>query len=458
MILFIDGGITITYIIANVSLKIYEKIIEKYMKYIPASKKRDFNLEIHKFYNNVLYNLITENDSPIKTFINQFIDEENILEKTSDRFELKRNNIINDSNKSKSKFNIIVIGPTGSGKSTLINEFFQIKDAKESYGDIGTLGFHDYTTANSEYKLIDSQGLDYSENIKDYTKLLKDKIIEFNKHPDTFIDMIYYCTNNQTRLQQEEINLIKEIEKIYDLKRVPLIIIHTQAISDQFHSQFEKFVKTKYEDKFTVTKMLARDLDNKEAEGMEELKKVTKEKKENIFENSYYCKFIANVSKNIYQNYSDNIFITAIKGIIKTSKEDSIEDMFYKIFNMYRFEGKNKSFNNNQKIKLEELTTNIIRNYRRDIDAFIRIVIKYNAESDTYYLLYQNKITEEEKEDKMQELLKKKYRDEFYEFKEDIDTLLFPCLVDILKTKIIAYFNQRVMIHLKPKIEELMAH
>lgn len=204
--------------------------------------------------------------------------------------------------------------------------------------------------------------------------------------------------------------------------------------------------------------MLARDLDNKEAEGMEELKKVTKEKKENIFENSYYCKFIANVSKNIYQNYSDNIFITAIKGIIKTSKEDSIEDMFYKIFNMYRFEGKNKSFNNNQKIKLEELTTNIIRNYRRDIDAFIRIVIKYNAESDTYYLLYQNKITEEEKEDKMQELLKKKYRDEFYEFKEDIDTLLFPCLVDILKTKIIAYFNQRVMIHLKPKIEELMAH
>ena len=187
------------------------------MKYIPTSKKRDFNLEIHKFYNNVLCNLITENNSPIKTFINQFIDEENILEKTSDRFELKRNNIINDSNKSKSKFNILVIGPTGSGKSTLINEFFQIKDAKESYGDIGTLGFHDYTTPNSEYKLVDSQGLDYSENIKDYTKLLKDKIIEFNKHPDTFIDMIYYCTNNQTRLQQEELNLIKELEKIYEI-------------------------------------------------------------------------------------------------------------------------------------------------------------------------------------------------------------------------------------------------
>ena len=32
MILLIDGGITITYIIANVSLKIYEKINEKYTR------------------------------------------------------------------------------------------------------------------------------------------------------------------------------------------------------------------------------------------------------------------------------------------------------------------------------------------------------------------------------------------------------------------------------------------
>ena len=79
------------------------------MEYSKKKLQRDFNLEIHKFYNNVLCNLITENNSPIKTFINQFIDEENILEKTSNRFELKRNNIINDSNKSKSKFNILVV-------------------------------------------------------------------------------------------------------------------------------------------------------------------------------------------------------------------------------------------------------------------------------------------------------------------------------------------------------------
>ena len=84
---------------------------------------------------------------------------------------------------------------------------------------------------------------------------------------------------------------------------------------------------------------------------MEELKNITQQKKENIFENSYFCKFIAHVSQNIYQDYSDNIFITTLKGFIKTSKEKSIEDIFSKLFNMYRFEKKGKSFNNEQKSK-----------------------------------------------------------------------------------------------------------
>ena len=72
----------------------------------------------------------------LKNFIDQFIEEENILIKTANKFEEKSSKIINESRKLKNKFNILVIGPTGSGKSTLVNEFFGIKDAKECYGDV----------------------------------------------------------------------------------------------------------------------------------------------------------------------------------------------------------------------------------------------------------------------------------------------------------------------------------
>ena len=216
-------------------------------------------------------------------------------------------------------------------------------------------------------------------------------------------------------------------------------------------------MRDKYEGKYPVIKILARDLDDKRAEEMEELKNITRQKKENIFENSYYSKFIANISQNIYKDYSDNIFITKLKGFLETSKMDSIADILYKLFNMYRFEKKGKSFNNEQKSKLDEFKTYLINNYLQNIDNFIKIVIKYNAESDVYYELSKGKIWENEKEDRIEEFFNEKLR-EFDTFKEDIDALLFPCLLDILKTKIISYFNQRVMLHLKPKIDELMAH
>ena len=38
----VDGGITLTYIIVNISLKAYNEIVEKYMEHIPSKKKRDF--------------------------------------------------------------------------------------------------------------------------------------------------------------------------------------------------------------------------------------------------------------------------------------------------------------------------------------------------------------------------------------------------------------------------------
>ena len=42
-------------------------------------------------------------------------------------------------------------------------------------------------------------------------------------------------------------------------------------------------------------------------------------------------------------------------------------------------------------------------------------------------------------------------------FKEDIDKIVFPCILDVLKIEIIKIFNSEVFESLKPKIEKLMA-
>lgn len=189
---------------------------------------------------------------------------------------------------------------------------------------------------------------------------------------------------------------------------------------------------------------------------MEDLKIATKIKKENNSESAYYCKFIANVSKNIYKDYTDNLLITTIKGIFINSKEDNVEDLFYKIFNMYRFEKSNKVFGDESLFTLNEFQNELIENYKNDIDDFIRIVIGCDAGSDAYYEKSKKKMIEDQMEERIDELCDKKLN-ELDEFKKDIDELLFPCFVDVLKTKMIACFNQKVMLHLKPQIDRLMA-
>ena len=458
LILYIDGGLTLAYIISNLIINVYDKIIQKYLQYIPNSKKRDFKMEINKFYENILKDIVNDNDNnQLKDFVNKFIEKEKILSKTTNEFNKKRKKFLDESNKSKTKFNILVIGKTGAGKSTLINEFLQIRKAQENYGDVGTIGFHTYTTTDTEYALIDCEGLDLKRSIKDYIKLLKNKIIEYNKNPETFIDMIYYCTNNNTRLETEEISLINELEKIYDNELVPFIIVHTQSISEEFHTKFKDFVNEKYEGKYPVIKVLARKIDDKEAEGLDNLKYITKQKKENVLECSYYSKFIANVSKHLYSNYNDNILITKIKGIFYNNKEETLEDMLKKIFNMYRFQDEDAIFTPDQKSKLSEFKKKIVKNYKNNLDSFIYIVIEYNATSDAYYELSKEKIKYDDLDSRISELIRIKKK-EFNDFKNGIDTLLYPCLIDILKTKIISYFNQKIMIHLKPEIDKLMAH
>ena len=214
----------------------------------------------------------------IEEIINEFILEEDIIKKTNDKFDINRDRFINDSNKLKNKFNILVIGPTGSGKSTLINEFLNLEENKaiEGYGDTITLDFKEYTSKNSKYNFIDSQGFDFSKPISEFSKIIKSKITKCNENPKSFIDMIYYCTNNMNRFQTQEIQVINELKKLFNLEKIPLIIVFTQCYFEEDYIKMKNFIQDKYKyENFSTLRVVARQKDIIPSYGLDELKDET---------------------------------------------------------------------------------------------------------------------------------------------------------------------------------------
>lgn len=118
---------------------------------------------------------------------------------------------------------------------------------------------------------------------------------------------------------------------------------------------------------------------------------------------------------------------------------------------------KNVNFKNNQKEKIKILKETLLKNYNNNIDEFIEIVIKYNAEREVYYENKNNKLTQEELKIRISEKYGKKRRNEFDSFKEVIVELFFLCLLEIFKTKIISFFIEIIMKHVEPKIKQLMS-
>jgi small GTP-binding protein len=168
------------------------------------------------------------------------------------------------------KVNIVVVGKTGVGKSTLINAVFQGELARTGTGRPVTQHTQEISKPGVPVCIFDTKGLevaDYSAIHKEINRLVSSRAREAD--PLEHIHLAWLCIPEATkRVEEAEITLARDLAK-----RVPLIVVLTKSVEEE---GFAAEVAALISEARAVVPVLARDMSLRggtvfKAFGLEEL-------------------------------------------------------------------------------------------------------------------------------------------------------------------------------------------
>ncbi|MCR4655347.1 MAG: 50S ribosome-binding GTPase [Lachnospiraceae bacterium] len=159
--------------------------------------------------------------------------------------------------------NVIVAGKTGVGKSTLINSVFREKLAETGMGKPVTTHMRKLTKKDFPLAIYDTRGFELG---KDAQKEVKQEVLNTikegiaTKDVNKAIHCIWYCINTASnRIEQEEIDWLRDFAKENQITQVPVIIILTQAFSKKKADELRKYILDQNLDVVQVVPVLAED-------------------------------------------------------------------------------------------------------------------------------------------------------------------------------------------------------
>lgn len=157
--------------------------------------------------------------------------------------------------------NVLVIGNSGVGKSTLINAVLGDEKAKAGYGTTGTTDkLEIYEGEEIPFRIIDTVGFEPSlvkqlQAINAVKKWSKDSAKEGNE--DSKINAIWFCVEGTTRkLFPETIKALSKATAMW--KTVPVVVVITKSYSVPERAENIKMVK----DAFASQKRYSKNLKN----------------------------------------------------------------------------------------------------------------------------------------------------------------------------------------------------
>ena len=142
--------------------------------------------------------------------------------------------------------NVLLVGPSGMGKSCLINSILELDGDKKAETEVTKPTTKTFNMHESEKKpnirLIDSRGIekgDYNIDsfVNEITKYIEN--LELNGNPDNYIHCIWYCITG-TRFEDIEEETLLKLSSIYDDFKLPIIVIYTQAVIPNFYNAINK--------------------------------------------------------------------------------------------------------------------------------------------------------------------------------------------------------------------------
>lgn len=136
--------------------------------------------------------------------------------------------------------NVMLVGKTGVGKSTLVNNVFRERLASTGIGKPITKHLRRIEKEGIPIVLYDTRGLELSKEVQSNVRKEIFEAIETNhkKGPEKAIHVVYYCINaSSSRIEEAEINFINELSEL-----LPVIVVLTQSMGGPAET-FRKYIE-----------------------------------------------------------------------------------------------------------------------------------------------------------------------------------------------------------------------